>query len=81
MTTTYTFVNATAARLFAEWWNKACEWSRKNKARKVRVSGQAASFDGGDNVWFIHTFQNCAEAFNAASQKAREIAEGDSNDN
>lgn len=65
MTTTYTFVNATAARLFAEWWNREYSWP-------VEVDGNVVSRQAGGQVqtWF----QDAARAFNAASQSAREIA-------
>lgn len=71
MTTTYTFVNATAARLFAEYWNHP----GRPAIRCVTVRGSAVQINGKLPEDFIRLCARAAEAFNAAARSAREISQ------
>lgn len=69
MTTTYTFINATAARLFAEWWRSRCYVAIDVMGCVIEVLNASPATQ--------MSFYEKAEAFNAAAQSAREIGEGD----
>lgn len=71
MTTSFTFVNATAARLFAD------EWYKRN-FDVVNVDGSDTTVHYEPKTLNSARFLRAASWFNAASQSAREIAgEGD----
>lgn len=68
MTTEFTFCNETAARLFAEYWNRT--WG----GPKATVEDNEATIEASPE--YAAEFQQSAEFFNAAAQHAGEIAGG-----
>lgn len=69
MSTGFTFVNAVAARLFAEWWYE-------RNFIEVTLDGATASVAHDPLSVMGDRFQRAANWFNFAAQSAREIGEG-----
>lgn len=71
-TVSATFVNETAARLFADWWH----W-RPAARTNVTANGCTVTLET-TSAMLMASFRDISEAFNAAAQHAAEIAEGGS---